>query len=156
MTAALHHAGARGALCVPFLAAVALCFACASPPGAGGRDAVIAADRARALAMVAADREQLEATLHPSLTYTHSNGKLDTKASLIATLLEGDVDYRTIEPIDPHVRVRGDTAVLTTRVELSVEAAGRIHDLEMTVTAVYFLTDGRWQLAAYQSVRLED
>lgn len=102
--------------------------------------------------MIHASPPALDATLHPTLTYTHSNGKLDSKTSLIEALRGGGVDYRLIEPIDPHVRVRGESAVLTARVKMEVEAAGQLHQLEMFYTAVYFLEAGVWQLAAYQSV----
>jgi ketosteroid isomerase-like protein len=150
--------GARAVIAAVILAAAAT-VACATGPGGDARAdsaAVLAADRARTEAMVAADPTGLDATLHPSLTYTHSNGKLDTKASLVASLLDGGIDYLSIETLAPQVRVRGDTAVLTSHVRIRVEAALRVHDLEMAVIAVYWKDDGRWQLAAYQSVRVGD
>jgi hypothetical protein len=106
--------------------------------------------------MISANRIALEKALHPTLTYVHSNGKLDTRASLVDSLVAGTVDYLSIEPLEPRVRVRDDTAVLTTEIRMQVEAAGVVHDLKMSVTAVYFLTEVGWQLAAYQSVRRED
>jgi hypothetical protein len=138
------------------VAVAAAAVACAASGGLRTGSAVLAADSARIEAMVSANRAELEVTLHPSLTYTHSNGKLDTRETLIESLVGGDIDYLSIETIEPQVRLRGETAVLTSNVRMQVEAAGRVHDLEMAVTAVYFFAEGRWQLAAYQSVRLAD
>jgi len=132
------------------LVAAGLVLACASAVDRSGE--VLAADRARLDAMVAVDRPTLESSLHESLQYTHSNGRVDTRDALIESLASGTVDYQVVRPIDPQVEVRGETAVLTARVAMQVEAAGKVHDLTLRYTAVYFLEDGRWQLAVYQSV----
>ena len=112
---------------------VAVTSACQQPPG--HPEDVLAADVARIEAMVEANRERLEAVLHESLTYTHSNGGVDSKMSLIENLVAGRVDYRSIDPAARNVRVRGDTAVITGPVEMIVEAAGQVHHLTVMCTA---------------------
>lgn len=141
--------------CLALGSLILAALACASGRAADEAADVLATDRARLAAMVAVDLAGLDATLHEGLTYTHSNGRLDTKASLVESLVSGGVDYLDItldvEAQVPQVRVRGETAVVTAAARMQVAAAGAIHDLTLVYTAVYFREDGRWQLAAYQS-----
>ena len=54
---------------------------------------VTSADDARVAAMLAPTREKLDAVLSPDLRYAHSNGQVDTKASLIDSLTDGSATY---------------------------------------------------------------
>ena len=124
----------------------------AEPPeasDAGG--AVLDADRLRIDAMITGDMGALDALLHEELIYTHSNGKVDTKTSLMETLAQGDIDYRLIQRGAEAVRVERNAGVVSAPVEMEVAAGGQLHQLTGVYTAVYFWQDGRWQLVAYQS-----
>ena len=112
---------------------------------------VLRADHERSTAMIAASAEALDAVLHPSVSYTHSNGRVDSKESLIASLTSGRVDYRAIKTRKREVRSYGDTAIVTGPVRLEVAAGGQIHHLTSVYTAVYRWHENRWQLVAYQS-----
>jgi hypothetical protein len=114
-------------------------------------EAALEADRERVSALIAADAKRLARVLHPSLTYTHSNGGVDTRDSLIEKVVSGRVDYRAIELEQPEVRVRRDTAVVTGPVRMEVVAGERRFRLKSVYTAVYWWEDRRWQLVAYQS-----
>ena len=124
-------------------------------PAPGALDTVLDADQERIDAMVDADRAMLEHTLHADLTYTHSTGALDTRSSLIESLTSGISDYRAIAPLGPSVRIRGDTALLTTRTRMEVTVKGDLLALDIAYTAVYTWESGRWQLIAYHSSPLK-
>ncbi len=124
----------------------------AEPPKASDASgAVLDADRLRIDAMIAGDAGALDALLHKELVYTHSNGKVDTKTSLMETLAQGDIDYRLIQRGAEAVRVERNAGVVSAPVEMEVAAGGQLHQLTGVYTAVYFWQDGRWQLVAYQS-----
>lgn len=55
--------------------------------------AVSAADDARVAAMLKPNAATLAQVLSDDLRYAHSNGKVDTKASLTASLLGGEAKY---------------------------------------------------------------
>lgn len=112
---------------------------------------VLAADTGRARAMVEASAPRLREALHADLTYTHSNGVVESRAALIEGLGSGRLDYRKIESLEPTVRIRGASAIVTGPVHVVVAAGGQQHDLRGVYTAVYWYDDGRWQLVAYQS-----
>jgi hypothetical protein len=109
------------------------------------------ADGARMAAMVHADADRLAAVLDDDLTYTHSNGRVDTKASLVAALVSGRIDYRVIVAGDTRARVFGSAGIVTGPVHIEVAAGGRVHRIEGAYTATYWWRAGRWRLVAYHS-----
>ncbi len=60
--------------------------------------------------MVTPDKAALEAIVADDLSYGHSAGKIDTKASFINDLLTGASDFVSIELSDQTVRVSGNVA----------------------------------------------
>jgi ketosteroid isomerase-like protein len=92
--------------------------------------------------------------LAEELSYTHSSGKTDTKAELLASVSSGKLKYESIEPSDTKVRVYGSTAVITGQANLKINNNGQPLSFAMKFTGVYAKRDGRWQLVAYQSTRL--
>ena len=124
-------------------------------PGPATESAVLDAERERIGAMVTADGAWLERVLHEELVFTHSNGLVDTRASLIANLTDGRVDYRSIEPRNREVRILEDTAILSAKVRIVVHVDGRRLVLDSAYTAVYIRDGDRWRLAAYHSSPLE-
>ena len=52
------------------------------------RQDVLQADAARALAMIEADAAKLDDAFHDDLTYSHSNGRVETKAQLVERLVD--------------------------------------------------------------------
>ena len=127
-----------------------LALACATPT-ASPESRVLDADRERIGAMVAADEAWLTQILHEDLVYTHSNGVVDDRESLIGSLLGGSVDYRSIAPSDREVALFGETAVLSATARIVVRANGQQLVLDSAYTAVYVHQAGRWRLAAYHS-----
>ncbi len=124
----------------------------AGPPEASeARGAVLAADRMRIDAIVTGDMDALDALLHEELIYTHSNGNVDTKTSLMEMLAQGDIDYLKIQRGAEEVRLGRNAGVVSAPVEMEVAAGGQLHQITGVFTAVYFWQDGRWQLVAYQS-----
>lgn len=109
----------------------------------------------RFAAMVRADTAELERLLADDLTYTHSNGQVETREKFLASIASKAVVYKSIEPSGVEVRVYGEAAVATGRVEMKVTAAGRDLAFVARFTAVYVREDGAWRLAAWQTTRLE-
>ncbi len=132
--------------------ATALLLGCSQPHVGSSREAaVLAADSARIVAMLSDDTVALDSLLHSELIYTHSNGVIDSKQSLLEGLMSGRVDYRSIEVESAVVRIHGDAAVVTGRVRMEVAAGEAVHHLLSNYTTVYWWEEGRWQMVAYQS-----
>jgi hypothetical protein len=129
-----------------------LAVGCASPITSDAwPDQVLQADRFRSDAMVDANPIHLEQVLHDRLTYTHSNGIIDTKNSLVAALISNALDYQSIESKSRSVRMNGRTAIVTGLAQVKVAGDGQQREFRSVYTAAYWLIEDRWQLVAYQS-----
>ena len=118
---------------------------------------ILEIDRSRIEAMVAADEEALECFFTADLTYAHTNGVLDTKATLIDKIRTGAYDYAGIETDAILVKTIGDeTAVLTGTAVLAVRTStGKTVEVPIRFTSVYVHDDARWKMTAWQSTRTE-
>lgn len=120
-------------------------------------EAVRAADARRIAAVVDGDVAALSSLLTDDLTYTHTTGQVETKEQFLAGISSGKLDYQSIQPSEVQVRIygtAGDTAVMTGRAEMKVNAQGRDLAFASRFTSVWVKGDGGWRMAAWQSTRL--
>ena len=82
------------------------------------------------------------------------NGTLETKADALATRRSGTVKISSIEPDNIKVRVYGDTAVVTSRVDV-VGHDGE-HDISgrYRYTRVYNRRSGEWKVVSFEASRI--
>jgi hypothetical protein len=113
-------------------------------------------DQRRMQAMVDADEAVLDRVLAEDLSYTHSNGAVQTKSELMGSLTSGRIDYRMlrVDPERARVRVYGDTSVMTGTVHIQAAAGEKSVDAALRYTSVYVRSDGNWRLAAWHSTRI--
>ena len=116
---------------------------------------VSAADDARVAAMLAPTREKLEAVLSPDLRYAHSNGQVDTKASLIDSLTDGSATYskyayqqRAFTFPAPGI------ALMAGRFDVKAVVKGNAADSTISFLAVWHLEKGEWKFLAWQSCKI--
>ena len=152
------------------IAAAALAIAAASgcanlprPPMAG--PAMAAADTPAATLAVTAAAERLRvAMIDPTpaalgalvaddLSYGHSGGRIDTKASFVADLLDGKSDFVTIAITDQTVKLSQDVAVIRHTLTGQTLDGGKPGNVTIKVLQVWQRQDGQWRLLARQAVR---
>lgn len=119
-------------------------------------DDVLAMDDQRVRAMLAADGATLLGLLCPTLTYTHSDGRTDTRESYLAALAAGSLCYRRCERESVSASLHGEVAILHGRFRLHAldqgqEKAIRIHYLANWVNDP---AQG-WRLTAWASTLIE-
>lgn len=102
-------------------------------------------------AVIKQDKAVLERVLGDDLTYTHANGRTQTKAEYIAAITTGAGRYESFTESDTKIRIYGKTAVLTGFVDVKLAGAEpyRVRTIEL-----YVEKDSRWQLVAKQSARI--
>ncbi len=118
-------------------------------------EAVRAAEAQRIQALLAADFATVGRLLADELTYTHSNAKRDNKAAYLEPFLSGRTRYQRLEPSEMSVRVYGETAIMTGRMLSVALVAGVESRTDLRFTSVWIFRDARWQMAAWQSARVE-
>ena len=82
------------------------------------------------------------------------NGTLETKADALALRRSGTTKISRIDPINMKVRVYGDTAVVTSQVQLEGhdgerDISGRYH-----YTRVYSRRSGEWKVVSFEASRI--
>lgn len=113
-------------------------------------------DSLRVQAMIHADSSTLARVLADDLTYTHTNGRVDTKAQLLASLISGKLKYEAISYERAQLRNYGAVAVSTGLVAMQVKAGEQRLRFQARFTSVYVKQGNHWQMAAWQSTRLPD
>jgi len=108
-------------------------------------------------AMQAVDLKSLDRLLAPDLSYTHSSGVVDTKASFIEAIRAGTLKYVTIAaPEDVRVLIYDSTAVVTGHLRLTVVLSGQDVKLHLRYTDVWARRTGEWQMVAWHSTKLAE
>jgi ketosteroid isomerase-like protein len=117
---------------------------------------IMALDARRITAMVHKDIEALRGLLRDDLTYVHSGGPIETKAQILDELTTGKLHYDAIEQSEHAMRFYGETAVMTGRALLKATSGKRPVNFPIRFTAVWVRTQGTWQLAAWQSTKIQE
>ena len=136
-----------------------LLLSCLLPFAASAADeaklaAVTAADDARVAAMLTPNQATLDKVLSDDLRYAHSNGKVDTKASLTASLLGGEAKYLSYKYTERAFRFPApDVAVMAGRLEVQAKVDGVSMTTGISYLAVWRLEKGQWKFLAWQSCK---
>ena len=105
-------------------------------------------------AALKSDVAKLDALFADTIVYTHTNGKIDNKASYLAPIKSGDVKYLSLERDDIKVQVHGNAAMVTAHWQVKVNSKGTIGDTNARYIHIYVKQKGRWRMLAHQSTRL--
>jgi ketosteroid isomerase-like protein len=85
-----------------------------------------------------------------------SNGTIETKAQVLAQRRAGTMRIVTLDISDMHVRVYGDTAVVTSRAELAGSNGASDIGGEYRYTRVYNRRFGQWKIVSFEASRMHD
>ncbi|BEP62694.1 hypothetical protein GmRootV213_32480 [Variovorax sp. V213] len=141
------------------IAASAVLFTgCAMVPAGGGAPAepavAAAAERLR-IAMIDPTPAALGALVADDLSYGHSSGRVDTKASFIGDLVAGKSDFVAITISDQTVKVvDGQTAIVRHTLAADTNDSGKPGKVALKILGVWQKQGGDWKLLARQAVRI--
>ena len=137
-----------------------LLLACLLPFAASAADdpkvtALTAVDDARVAAMLKPSKAVLDTVLSDDLRYAHSNGKVDTKASLTASLLGGEAKYVSYKYSERSFKFPApDVALMAGRLEVQAVVDGVSMTTGISYLAVWRLEQGQWKFLAWQSCKI--
>jgi ketosteroid isomerase-like protein len=124
--------------------------AVSSPADSALKKTILDLEAKRIGAMVRKDLATLDALLADDLTYTHSGGTTDTKASFIALIKERGrylgVDYSKTEVIP----WGGNTVLVRGLAKIRLEETA---PYTVIFVDVWALRDGKWKMVAWQATR---
>ncbi len=117
--------------------------------------AVERAEKDWASGLVKNDFALLGKVLADNLSYTHSNGIFDTKATYIERLKSGQYRYSQMAHENLKVTVLAkDVAITTSRAKVIALVDGKQTPMTLSLLHVFQLVGGQWQMVAHQSARL--
>ena len=119
-------------------------------------EAVLAAEAARAVAVIRRDRQALEALLHDSLVYIHATGVRHDRAEWLAYVEQGP-RFHTVALEAPSVRVIERVALVHGVLRLRLQRGQEEPvDAVSRVTQTWLLRGNAWRLASQHSTRAPD
>lgn len=107
----------------------------------------------RRQAMVEGDMDFLESIYARDLTYSHSDGKSDSKSSYLQGMREGVWRYRGFTSHDEQMRRVGECVVVTGLIDMDVVIRGEPMVLNSRYISVWKAGNNGWQMIAWQSTR---
>lgn len=117
---------------------------------ADGSDAIRDLEGQRCSAMLAGNVDALTELCSPSLVYTHSDGKQDSRASYLEKVENGYFVYHSLDLEVGAVDVLADTALVHGRVRGNVDVSGQPRNLDCSYLAVWSKDEGLWKFRAFQ------
>jgi len=120
--------------------------------------AVLAAEKGWAQGITTLDYALLDKVLGDDLTYTHSNGASDTKASYIQKMKDGKMHYYRAEyPATPRIQILSkESAMLIGRVDvLTLGPNNSKVPATLAILHVFAKRHGQWQMIAHQSAKVQ-
>jgi hypothetical protein len=102
-------------------------------------------------AAVKQDEAGFQRYLADDLSYSHANGRTQTKSEYMAAVLKGPPRYESFTLSDVKIRIYGKTAVFTAFCDVKMvgQESFRVRTLQ-----VYLDNGGQWQMTAHQSARV--
>jgi hypothetical protein len=119
------------------------------------REEILGLEQRRIDAMVRRDLAALAALLADELSYTHSDGRSDTKESFLELVAGPALRYLAIDYSNEEVIDCGDAAIVRgiARMTLLRDPGGR-QEYVVIFLDVWVRSGGRWQMAAWQATRV--
>ena len=144
-----------------FIAALPALFAgrAMALPGDGGAsnayEVAAAAERLR-VAMINPTAAALGALIADDLSYGHSDGRVDTKASFVSDLMDGKSDFSGITITGQTIKVvDATTAIVRHSFAADTNDAGKPGKVALKILCIWQSQGDAWRLLARQAVRIQ-
>jgi hypothetical protein len=105
-------------------------------------------------AMLSGNRSDLENVAANDLSYGHSGGKIEDKASFVESIASGKSDFVTIDLKDQTIKVIGKTAIVRHKLSASTNDGGKPGSANIGILLVFQKQSGDWKLLGRQAYKL--
>lgn len=115
---------------------------------------VLAAVEKMRLAMISGDRKALENIAAANLSYGHSSGKLEDKATFVETIASGKSDFVEITLSNQTVKVTGNVALVRHQLDAKTNDGGKPGEVHLGILLVWQKQGKTWKLLGRQAYKL--
>lgn len=105
-------------------------------------------------AMVDADSLMLDKLTAEQLSYGHSSGHIDDKATFIQKIVSGKSDFVSMELPDQIISVSKNIAIVRHKLNAVTNDNGKPGEVHLAILLVWQKLHGEWKLLARQAVKL--
>lgn len=105
-------------------------------------------------ALVDGDKVSLEKLTDAQLSYGHSNGRIEDKATFVSNLVTGKSDFVTIDLTDQKIAIAGNTAIVRHTLTADINDSGVAGHVKLYVLLVWSKEGSQWKLLARQAVKV--
>jgi hypothetical protein len=105
-------------------------------------------------AMVDADKTTLEKLSDEKLSYGHSSGKIEDKATFVTNIVSGKSDFVSIDLSDQKIAISGNTAIVRHMLTADTNDGGVAGHVKLYVLLVWSKDGSQWKLFARQAVKV--
>ena len=105
-------------------------------------------------AMIDGDKGALEKITSDKLSYGHSSGRVEDRASFVDNIVTGKSDFVTIELTNQTVSVSGDAAIVRHTLSATTNDSGNPGSVKLNIMLIFQKQKGQWKLLARQAVKV--
>ena len=124
------------------------------PAFASDADDVAKKTEAHRAALMAGDAKALDALSAPELSYSHSDGHIEDKATMVANATNGKSKWISLAYNDTTVRIVGDAAIVRFKFVGENESNEKRNSINLGILMVWQKQAGDWKLLARCSTKL--
>ena len=124
--------------------------------GSSDEDAVAKSVEAFRVAQIAADAKAFDALCAAELSYSHSDGRVEDKATFITNATSGKSKFLSLEYLDPQIRVVGPAAIVRFHWMAESESVpdGKKSNTNLHILMNWQKQGGDWKLLSRASTKL--
>lgn len=106
-------------------------------------------------AMVSGNKADLESILSDDLTYGHSSGKIETKASFVNAISTKKSDFKKIDLTQQTISITGDVAIVRHILTADTNDGGKPAHIELGIVLVWKKHKGEWKIIARRAFHVD-
>ena len=105
-------------------------------------------------AILSADLQKLNAITGAQLSYGHSNGRIETKAEFVSSLVDRRSVFVKIDISKQKIELMGNIAIVRNHLSGDTNSGGKPGHVELDIMYVFRLEGGDWKLIGRQAYKL--
>jgi len=115
---------------------------------------IAAAAEALIKAMIDGDKNVLEKLTAEELSYGHSTGKIENKTEFIASMVNGPLDFSSIDITEQTIKLAGKNAIVRNSFSAKLTNDGKPLEIKIAVLMVWKKIKEEWKLLARQGYKV--
>jgi ketosteroid isomerase-like protein len=105
-------------------------------------------------AMIDGDKTGLQNITADQLSYGHSSGKVEDKATFVDNIATGKSDFVTIDLTNQTIAISGDAAIVRHTLSATTNDGGKPGTVNLNILLIWQKQKGQWKLLARQAVKI--